>query len=285
VLILIPTSQEWLIDHETACNAGNWQWLSCVAFYSQFYRCYSPIAFPAKWDKHAAFVRKYVPELRNYSDKYIYEPWKAPIADQKAWGCVIKGDGGYQDAMEGVEGSGGDRNRLTGLNIAMEGETLMNSDDSKIYPKPMFDFPTQREICINGLKQAYHVGLRGNSAKVLDGSWRELFDDDAEGPTNGVSGLPGAMIGLDGRGEAHTGDDALSGAVGVVGAGRKHRRDEADDTDDAESSPKARKSSIQSPRKSSVQSPRGTRTTAHTRKTRKGGQQQATLDTHLKKMS
>lgn len=32
--------EEWLIDHETACNAGNWQWLSCTAFYSQFYRCY-----------------------------------------------------------------------------------------------------------------------------------------------------------------------------------------------------------------------------------------------------
>jgi cryptochrome len=43
--------EEWLIDHETACNAGNWQWLSCTAFFAQFFRCYSPIAFPKKWDK------------------------------------------------------------------------------------------------------------------------------------------------------------------------------------------------------------------------------------------
>jgi deoxyribodipyrimidine photolyase len=41
--------EEWLIDHEAACNIGNWQWLSCTAFFAQFYRCYSPIAFPQKW--------------------------------------------------------------------------------------------------------------------------------------------------------------------------------------------------------------------------------------------
>lgn len=27
-------------------------------------------------------MRKYVPELSNFPAKYIYEPWKAPIADQ-----------------------------------------------------------------------------------------------------------------------------------------------------------------------------------------------------------
>jgi len=40
--------EELLVDHEAACNIGNWQWLSCTAFFSQFYRCYSPIAFPKK---------------------------------------------------------------------------------------------------------------------------------------------------------------------------------------------------------------------------------------------
>lgn len=157
--------EEWLIDHEAACNIGNWQWLSCTAFYAQFYRCYSPIAFPQKWDKEGAFVRRYVPELEKFDKKYIYEPWKAPIADQKKWGCLVKGDGG--------ESSDG---RLS------------------LYPKPMFDFPTQREICIEGLKNAYHIGLYGNDAKVLDGSWRKLFDDAAEGPTEGKDGPPGAMV-------------------------------------------------------------------------------------------
>jgi cryptochrome len=142
--------EEWLIDHEAACNIGNWQWLSCTAFFAQFYRCYSPIAFPQKWDKEGDFVRKFVPELENFSQKYIYEPWKAPIADQKKWGCVVKGDGSEKE-IDGV----------------------------RAYPKPMFDFPTQRDVCLAGMKNAYHVGLYGNNPKVLDGSWRKLFDDKA----------------------------------------------------------------------------------------------------------
>ncbi|KAG9201693.1 hypothetical protein G6514_005502 [Epicoccum nigrum] len=157
--------EEWLIDHEAACNIGNWQWLSCTAFFAQFYRCYSPIAFPQKWDKEGNFVRKFVPELEHFPQKYIYEPWKAPIADQKKWGCVIKGDGSGKE-VDGV----------------------------MAYPKPMFDFPTQRDVCLAGMKNAYHVGLYGNDPKVLDGSWRKLFDDKAEGPTEGNKGLPGAQV-------------------------------------------------------------------------------------------
>lgn len=152
--------EEWLIDHETACNAGNWQWLSCSAFYSMFYRMYSPIAFGQKWDKEGKFVRKYVPELAKLPTKYIYEPWKAPLQDQKKAGVAIKGDG--KEVEKGV------------------------------YPKPMFDFPERRTICLDAMKGAYHVGLYGNDSKVVDGSWRKLFDDSAEGPTEG-QGFEDAM--------------------------------------------------------------------------------------------
>jgi len=82
-----------------------------------------------------------------------------PIQDQKKAGVLIRGDG----------------------NIKEEG-------DLSLYPKPIFDFAKQREICINGLKGAYSVGLYGNSPKVLDGTWKELFDDEAEGPTEGHQG-------------------------------------------------------------------------------------------------
>lgn len=145
--------EEWLLDHETACNAGNWQWLSCTAFYAMYYRCYSPIQFPKKTDKEGAFVRKYCPELKDLPTKYIYEPWKAPLQDQKKAGVRITGDG--KDAEEGT------------------------------YPKPMFDFNERRDICLEGMKVAYHVELHGNDEKVIDGTWRTLFDDAAEGPTEG----------------------------------------------------------------------------------------------------
>ncbi|KAF9261148.1 Cryptochrome/photolyase FAD-binding domain-containing protein [Marasmius fiardii PR-910] len=156
--------EEWLIDHEAACNIGNWQWLSCTAFFSQYYRCYSPVVFPQKWDKDGDFVRRYVPELKDFDKKYIYEPWRAPIVDQKKWGCVVKGNG-----TSGSEGN------------------------SKVYPKPMFDFGERNKICIQGMKNAYSIGLYGDDPKVLDGSWRKLFDDAAEGPTKGEDGPPGAM--------------------------------------------------------------------------------------------
>lgn len=147
--------EEWLLDHETACNAGNWQWLSCTAFFAQFYRCYSPVVFPQRWDKEGIFVRRYVPELQGIDEKWIYEPWKAPLADQKKAKVKVQGDG--------------------------------KKDEEGVYPKPMFDFVKQRTICMDGMKRAYEAGLYGDHPKVIDGRWRDLFDDEGEGPTKGKS--------------------------------------------------------------------------------------------------
>ena len=175
--------EEWLIDHETACNTGNWQWLSCTAFYSQFYRCYSPIAFPKKTDPSGRFVRHFCPELEKYPDKYIYEPWRAPIADQKKAGCLIKGDASDTDTVEG---------------------------GMKTYPKPMFDFNDRRTICIDAMKNAYHIGLYGDNSKVKDGTWRELFSDSAEGPTEGKTAKDASY----GAKKIKSGEEA-SGDMGV----------------------------------------------------------------------
>lgn len=47
---------------------------------------YSPIAFGKKYDPAGEYIKRYLPILKNYPAKYIYEPWTAPIADQKKWG-------------------------------------------------------------------------------------------------------------------------------------------------------------------------------------------------------
>jgi hypothetical protein len=73
--------EEWLVDHETACNVGNWMWLSCTVFFSMFYRVYGPVAFGRKTDAEGKFVKYFVSELENYDQKYIYEPWMAPTAE------------------------------------------------------------------------------------------------------------------------------------------------------------------------------------------------------------
>lgn len=156
--------EEFLIDHESACNTGNWQWLSCTAFFAQFYRCYSPIAFGKKWDSNGDYIRKYCPELKDIPAKYIFEPHKAPIQDQKNAKVLIKGDGSEKE-----------------------------ENGTKLYPKPMFDFNERREICLQGMKNGYGVGFYGNNPKVLDGTWKKAFDDAAEGPTEGQKGGPGGL--------------------------------------------------------------------------------------------
>lgn len=125
------------------------------------------MAFGKKWDPEGVYVRRYVPELEKFGKEYIYEPWKAPVADQRAWGCLIKGDGTRGEPSQG---------------------------DMRTYPKPIFDFSAQKEICMQGMKKAYSVGLYGDDKRVLNGSWRALFPDNAEGPTEGEDGLPGAQV-------------------------------------------------------------------------------------------
>ena len=192
--------EEWLIDHESACNIGNWQWLSCSAFYSQYFRVYSPIAFPQKTDKNGDFVRHFVPELQDYPVKYIYEPWKAPIQDQKKAGCIITGDG-------------------------TEKET-----SPLHYPKPVFDFAQRRDICIKGMKNACHINLYGNDPKVLDGSWRKLFDDTAEGLTEGYDGADSGDTNtkfkrnLDYENGEHGIDEEEGGAADMGGDGKSGDR-------------------------------------------------------------
>lgn len=177
--------EEWLLDHETACNVGNWQWLSCTAFYSQFYRCYSPVAFPRKTDPEGAFVRRYCPELKALPAKYIYEPWKAPLVDQKKAGVRVTGDGTGQDA------------------------------DAGMYPRPMFDFDERRAVCIEGMREAYRVGLYGDDPRVVDGSWRTLFADGAEGSTEWSAFEDAMEAANDGR-KIRKGPGSGDGDDGVV---------------------------------------------------------------------
>jgi len=130
-----------------------------------------------------------VPELKELDAKYIYEPWKAPIADQKKPGVRIRGDG-----KEEVEG---------------------------MYPKPMFDF-NERSICLDRMKKAYQVGLYGDDEKAIDGTWRKLFDDITEGPTEGKSfeDATGTGAGSDGKVQ-DGGDEGSDGAVEEDKSGAK----------------------------------------------------------------
>ena len=120
--------EEWLVDHETTRNVGNSMWLSCTAFLVCFIVYIVQLLLGRRTSK--VRLKNFVPGLEKFGQKYIYKPWKVPIADQKRWGCVIKGDGSVQE-------EGG----------------------MKVYPKPMLDFNETRQICIDKLKKAYAVGM------------------------------------------------------------------------------------------------------------------------------
>ncbi|KAM3078936.1 hypothetical protein ACMFMF_003863 [Clarireedia jacksonii] len=181
--------EEWLLDHETACNVGNWQWLSCTAFYAMYYRMYSPVAFGRGWDKEGAFVKRYVPELRGLGEKWIYEPWKAPVGELRRAGVRVEGDGMGEGNREG-------------------------NGKEMVYPAPMFDFAERRSICLEAMKTAYKVGLYGDDGRLKTGEWRELFGDGEEGVREGGVDVEGSedrnkdeTVEEDGRGAADRGGE------------------------------------------------------------------------------
>ncbi|XP_051494585.1 cryptochrome-2-like isoform X3 [Apus apus] len=81
--------EELLLDADWSLNAGNWLWLSGSAFFHRYFHVYSPIAFGKKTDRDGAYIRKYLPILKDFPAEYIYEPWKAPQAVQERAGCLV----------------------------------------------------------------------------------------------------------------------------------------------------------------------------------------------------
>uniref|UniRef100_W5NDT5 Cryptochrome-1 n=1 Tax=Lepisosteus oculatus TaxID=7918 RepID=W5NDT5_LEPOC len=81
--------EELLLDADWSVNAGSWMWLSCSSFFQQFFHCYCPVGFGRRTDPNGDYIRRYLPVLRGFPAKYIYDPWNAPDSVQKAAKCVI----------------------------------------------------------------------------------------------------------------------------------------------------------------------------------------------------
>ncbi|XP_010146875.1 PREDICTED: cryptochrome-1-like [Eurypyga helias] len=81
--------EELLLDADWSLNAGNWLWLSSSAFFHRYFHVYSPVAFGKKTDRDGAYIRKYLPILKDFPAEYIYEPWRAPRAVQERAGCLV----------------------------------------------------------------------------------------------------------------------------------------------------------------------------------------------------
>jgi deoxyribodipyrimidine photo-lyase len=71
--------RDCLVDADLANNCAGWQWIAgCGADAAPYFRIFNPVTQGKRFDPDGAYVRHYVPELRNLSAEYIHAPWEAP---------------------------------------------------------------------------------------------------------------------------------------------------------------------------------------------------------------
>jgi deoxyribodipyrimidine photo-lyase len=68
-----------LIDADLASNSASWQWIAgSGADAAPYYRIFNPVTQGLKFDAEGIYIRKYIPELKNVPNKYLFNPWEAP---------------------------------------------------------------------------------------------------------------------------------------------------------------------------------------------------------------
>ena len=66
-----------LVDADLANNTLGWQWAAgCGADAAPYFRIFNPVLQSRKFDSAGAYIRQFVPELAELSDKAIHEPWQ-----------------------------------------------------------------------------------------------------------------------------------------------------------------------------------------------------------------
>jgi deoxyribodipyrimidine photo-lyase len=67
-----------LLDYSPASNVAGWQWVAgSGADAAPYFRIFNPILQGEKFDKEGEYVKKWVPELRDLSKKFIHKPWES----------------------------------------------------------------------------------------------------------------------------------------------------------------------------------------------------------------
>ena len=66
-----------LLDYSPASNVAGWQWVAgSGADAAPYFRIFNPILQGEKFDKEGEYVKKWVPELKDLSKKFIHKPWE-----------------------------------------------------------------------------------------------------------------------------------------------------------------------------------------------------------------
>ena len=79
-----------LIDFDLSANNGGWQWASSSGCDAQpYFRIFNPISQSEKFDGKGKFIRRYLPQLSELSDKAIHAPWLASPMELLAGGVKL----------------------------------------------------------------------------------------------------------------------------------------------------------------------------------------------------
>jgi deoxyribodipyrimidine photo-lyase len=69
-----------LVDGDLAANNGGWQWSAGTGTdAAPYFRIFNPVSQARKFDPEAVFVRRWLPELKDFPDDQVQEPWKNPL--------------------------------------------------------------------------------------------------------------------------------------------------------------------------------------------------------------
>jgi deoxyribodipyrimidine photo-lyase len=67
---------ERLVDGDPASNNGGWQWAASTGTDAQpWFRIFNPTTQGKRWDPDGAYVKRWLPELRDVPAERVHEPW------------------------------------------------------------------------------------------------------------------------------------------------------------------------------------------------------------------
>ena len=79
-----------LVDADLANNSASWQWIAgSGADAAPYFRIFNPVTQGEKFDPEGMYTRKFVPELMQLPNKYLFKPWEVPEHTLKECGIVL----------------------------------------------------------------------------------------------------------------------------------------------------------------------------------------------------
>jgi deoxyribodipyrimidine photo-lyase len=68
-----------LVDGDLASNQHGWQWVAgCGTDAAPYFRVFNPTTQAQKFDPDGAYVKRWVPELRDVDPRHVHDPAASP---------------------------------------------------------------------------------------------------------------------------------------------------------------------------------------------------------------